>query len=183
LIPEAVGKHSIAHGGRVRLLLQPQTLIPPAKTLRQRGVHPLIRVQLRLGDHIVLEDQGRFHHKQFLFTLDWSMIAMRRSPSRITIPNHPFTLSFTPAATLHLLLLLSLRCLLTLEVETGLSLGDDEASPEGIATIQGLIVLLVAAASIFGVRWTEKRDLEAGYAPADVVVYLGIHLLVALEQA
>lgn len=65
-------------------------------------------------------------------------------------------------------------------MEAGLAFGDDEAGPEGIATCQGFIVLLVAAASIFGVRRAEVRYLEAGYAPAHVVVYLGVHLLVAL---
>lgn len=65
-------------------------------------------------------------------------------------------------------------------METRSSLGDDEASPEGIATVQGFIVLLVAAASIFGVGRTEVRDLETGYAPANVVVYLGVDLLVPL---
>lgn len=67
-------------------------------------------------------------------------------------------------------------------MEAGSSFGDDEAGPEGIATIQG-IIMLIATASIFGMRRTEDRDLQAGQTSTHVVVYLSVDLFVSFKQA
>ncbi len=80
LIPEAVGKHSVCHGCGIRFLLEADALIPPSKPMRQRIVHPLGSIKLRLWNHIVLKHQRLLHHKQLLLALSCTVGAMRRLP-------------------------------------------------------------------------------------------------------